>query len=157
MPGPPLARSILAGLARDDGCEFAFTTGGREAISGWSKLDKNFRAQLAADAVDRSPAGAQPEKALPWTLHDLRRTFRSGLTRFGVYLDVAEIMLNHRPETLRVVYDRDPRLAERTAAAERWALHVAAVVDPKGVSNVVRLRGAVESGCLRLRSMNSLH
>lgn len=143
VPLPPLARSIIAGLTRYKTCDFVFSTKGAVAISGWSKLEKNLRAQLEADAARRAAEGDGAGILVPWTLHDLRRTFRSGLTRLGVEPDVAEIMLNHRPETLKAVYDRDPRLAERTAAAERWALHVAAVVDPDGRSNVVKLRGAV--------------
>ena len=77
-----------------------------------------------------------------WTLHDLRRTFRSGMTRLGIEPDVAEIMLNHRPDTLRSIYDRDPRLDARRDAAERWANHVRAIVDPDSASNVVKIGGA---------------
>jgi hypothetical protein len=50
-------------------------------------------------------------------------------------------MLNHRPETLRSIYDRDPRLAARRAAAERWAAHLVGVVSPEGRENVVQIGG----------------
>jgi integrase len=55
-----------------------------------------------------------------WTLHDLRRTFRSGLAALGVDYAVRELMLNHviGPD-LDQRYDRDPRRAGRVEAAER--------------------------------------
>lgn len=127
VPLPPLAQNIIASAPQHEGCEFVFSTNGRSPISGWSKLEPKLRerAGLAED----------------WTLHDLRRTFRSGMTRLGIEPDVAEIMLNHRPDTLRSIYDRDPRLDARRDAAERWANHVRAVVDPDSVSNVVKIGG----------------
>lgn len=142
VPLPPLARSILRGAQRFDGCDYVFTTGGEVAISGWSKLEKRLRAKLEEDAAKRAGADREPPTMAHWTLHDLRRTFRSGLSRLGVEPDIAEIMLNHRPETLRAIYDRDPRMAARIDAAERWANHVGAIVDPEGRSNVVQIKGA---------------
>ncbi len=80
----------------------------------------------------------------PWTLHDLRRTFRSGLTALGVEESVGEIMINHRPETLRSIYDREPRLDARRAAAKRWAAHLAGLVSPESRQNVVRSRAGLD-------------
>lgn len=141
VPLPPLARQILNGAQRFKGCDYVFTTGGEVSISGWSKLEKRLRAQIDEDAAKRASTDGTPDKMGHWTLHDLRRTFRSGLSRMGVEPDVAEIMLNHRPETLRAIYDRDPRMAARIDAAERWANHVGAIVDPDGRSNVVQMKG----------------
>lgn len=127
VPLPPLAQKILKSVPRHDDCEYVFSTNGRSPISGWSKLEPKLRDNADVDAA--------------WTLHDLRRTFRTGLTRLGVHPDISEIMLNHRPETLRSIYDRDPRLGARTEAAERWANHVAAILDPDSSSNIVPLKG----------------
>lgn len=145
VPLPPLARNIIDAAPDHEDCEFVFSTNGAVPISGWSKLEPRLRAQIVEDARKEADAACREfdEREIgPWTLHDLRRTYRSGLTRLGVDPDVAEIMLNHRPETLRAVYDRDPRLGERRDAAERWARHVAALIDPDGHRNVVELRGA---------------
>ncbi len=125
VPLPPVARDILATLPRFEGCGYVFTSNGAAALSGWSKLMPKLR-----DA-----AGL----AENWTLHDLRRTFRSGLTKLDIDADLAEVMLNHRPETLRSIYGRDPRLDARRAAAERWANHVAGVVSPEGRQSVVKI------------------
>ena len=128
VPLPPLAQNIIASVPRHEGCEFVFSTNGRSPISGWSKLEPKLRerAKLTED----------------WTLHDLRRTYRSGLTRLGIEPDVAEIMLNHRPDTLRSIYDREPRLDARRDAAERWANHVQAIIDPGSQTNIVKIKGA---------------
>ncbi|MFC2966895.1 tyrosine-type recombinase/integrase [Acidimangrovimonas pyrenivorans] len=140
VPLPALARDVIASVQPLADCEFVFSTTGTTPISGWSKANKAlFSAFAILTEAEAVPAG-QPLPAVAWTLHDLRRTFRSGLTRLGVDQDVAEIMLNHRPETLRSIYDRDPRMGERRDAAERWANHVAAIINPEGQRNVVQLR-----------------
>lgn len=138
VPLSDMLRQVIAAAPKRDGCEWVFSTDGKSPISGWSKLEPKLRAAIADLAAQCDPA----REVAPWTLHDLRRTFRSGLTRLGVDPDVAEIMLNHRPATLRAVYDREPRLDARKDAAERWALHVAAVIDPDGRENVVPLRSS---------------
>ena len=139
VPLPPLAMEVLQSVPRRLGAdskrsEWVFTTNGEHPVSGWSKFDASLRD--AANAL----ANAAGENALEhWTLHDLRRTFRSGLSRLGVDQEIAEIMLNHRPSTLRSIYDREPRMSERTEAAKRWAHHVGAVIDPDSRRNVVPL------------------
>lgn len=138
VPLPPLARHVIEAAHRHAACDYVFSTTGKGPISGWSKLEPRLRAEIARLAVQEGPEAALVE---PWTLHDLRRTFRSGLSRLGVEPDVAEIMLNHRPETLRAIYDRDPRMDARRDAAERWALHVGGIVDPDSRSNVIGMRG----------------
>lgn len=65
----------------------------------------------------------------PWTLHDLRRTFRSGLGRLGVRPDIAERLVNHvsaRSE-MEEVYDLWSYLPEMRAAMETWETHVQAI------------------------------
>ncbi len=59
------------------------------------------------------------------------------MTRLGVDQDIAEIMLNHRPDDLRAAYDRDPQLEARRSAAERWANHVNGILDPESAAKVV--------------------
>lgn len=60
----------------------------------------------------------------PFTLHDLRRTVRTGLARLGVLPHVAERVLSHRQPGIQAVYDRYPYLAEKRAALELWAAHL---------------------------------
>jgi integrase len=101
---------------------FAGRTKG-SAISGWSKR----QAALIA------------ESRVTFTLHDLRRTYRSGLTRLGVDTELAEMMINHQRAELLQIYDREQRLDDRRAAAERWAEHISSIMLDPDESNVVPL------------------
>lgn len=141
VPLPPLAQTILAVVPRYEGCEYVFSTSGSAPISGWTKLEAKLRSAVLDGVARDSKLSGNTLGMAHWTLHDLRRTYRTGLTKLGIDPNVAEIMLNHRPETLRSIYDRDPRLSARSEAAERWANHVSAIIDPNSQSNIVSLKG----------------
>jgi integrase len=49
----------------------------------------------------------------PWTLHDLRRSFASGLQRIGVAPHIVELALNHRSGTFSGVVGIYQRIALR--------------------------------------------
>jgi integrase len=74
-----------------------------------------------------------------WTLHDLRRTARSLMSRAGVPSDHAERCLGHVIGGVRGTYDRHEYHAEKARAFDALAGLVARIVDPK--ANVVPLRG----------------
>jgi hypothetical protein len=76
-----------------------------------------------------------------WTLHDLRRTMRTGLGRLGIRPDVAEMAINHVKVGIVAVYDRYRYEPEIAAALAQWAEHVMAVVEGRK-SKVVPLRSA---------------
>ena len=59
-----------------------------------------------------------------FTLHDLRRTVRTGLARLGVQPHVAERVLSHKQRGVIGVYDRYQYLDEKRKALEQWAAHV---------------------------------
>ena len=64
-----------------------------------------------------------------WTLHDLRRTARSLLSRAGVSPDVAERCLAHAIGGVRGVYDRHAYLEEKRLAFEALAAELAGIVS----------------------------
>lgn len=66
-----------------------------------------------------------PVQLEPFTVHDLRRTCRTGLARLKVPHEVAERVLNHKLPAMRDVYDQHEPLEEMRAALEQWALHLA--------------------------------
>ena len=74
------------------------------------------------------------------TIHDLRRTIRTGLSELGVSSDVAELCLNHRPTGIQAVYDRSERLEQRAKALQRWADYVDSIVG-SGSSVIPFTRG----------------
>ena len=66
-----------------------------------------------------------------WTLHDLRRTFATGLASLGVSLPVVEKLLNHVSGSFAGivgVYQRHTYEKEMRAAMELWEQEVARIV-----------------------------
>jgi integrase len=119
------AQATFAGLPRINDCEFAFTTDGKRPISGFSKFKRAFDQQCGVTG---------------WTLHDLRRTARSLMSRAGVNVDIAERCLGHVIPGVRGVYDRHQYGAEMAHAYEALAAQIERIVNPQ--ENVMPLRAA---------------
>jgi integrase len=126
VPLSPLVRELIAGVGTDG--DLVFTTNGTSPISGWWKIKNRL------DAVTQIPK---------WRLHDLRRTFVTGLAELGIRPDVIELAVNHVSGLrggIAGVYNRSELLPERRAALERWATHVQGLVAARP-KNVVSLQG----------------
>jgi hypothetical protein len=50
---------------------------------------------MEARANAAAPAGTSSTLFVPWTIHDLRRTFATGLQHLGIRLEATEAVLNH--------------------------------------------------------------
>ncbi|HEX5461075.1 MAG TPA: tyrosine-type recombinase/integrase [Steroidobacteraceae bacterium] len=59
-----------------------------------------------------------------FTLHDLRRTCRTGLSRLKVEPHIAERILNHAQPGMEGIYDQYAYLDEKRAALQKWAAHL---------------------------------
>ena len=73
----------------------------------------------------------------PWTLHDLRRSFASGLQRLGVAPHIVELALNHRSGTFAGVagiYQRHRYENEVREAFELWSRHIDALTTVKAAA-----------------------
>jgi integrase len=71
--------------------------------------------------------------------HDLRRTFRTMLSRIGVVPHVAELCLGHiEKETMRRVYDGHDYSGEMADAWDRAGAHIGALRG--GGAEVIRIR-----------------
>ncbi len=74
------------------------------------------------------------EKKLPpmeqWTLHDLRRTAKSLMSRAGVRPDISERVLGHAIPGVEGVYDRYEYADEKADALAKLAALVERIVDP---------------------------
>lgn len=119
----PLSQAAQA-IVEGEGDGFIFTANGRQAIGGHS------RHKAAIDAASGVSG---------WTVHDLRRTARSLMSRAGVPTDHAERALGHVIGGVRGVYDRHAYRDEKARAFEALAALVERIVDP--TPNVVALRG----------------
>jgi integrase len=98
----------------------------------WDKSKRNLDAKIAGRLVE------------PWRVHDLRRTFATGLQRLGVRLEVTEAILNHVSGSrggVAGIYQRHDWATEKQQALDAWAAHVLAVVSGKKKSNVTPIRG----------------
>jgi integrase len=139
VPLSPLLRDVLASVPRiESSAGYVFTLDGRAPIAGIAKCkDRLDRAMRAAARKER---GRDVEIA-PWRLHDLRRSFVTGLAELGVRPDVIELCVNHVSGTrggIAGVYNRSELLPERRAAIERWSAHVLGLVSGTP-SNVVAM------------------
>jgi integrase len=113
----PLSKQALAALpTKADGCDFVFSTDGETSISGFSKF------KLALDK-ESGTAG--------WTLHDLRRTARSLMSRAGVSPDHAEHCLGHVMAGVRGTYDRHEYYDEKQRAFVALASQIERIVNPQ--------------------------
>jgi integrase len=125
VPLSQAARDLLASIPRIDGVPYVFTTG-RGPIGGFTKFK---------DAFDEDCGVSD------WTIHDLRRTARSLMSRAGVDADHAERCLGHVIGGVRGTYDRYAYHAEKKAAFEALAAQVDRIINPQ--DNVIPMRSEV--------------
>jgi integrase len=126
LPLPELVLDILRKVPRYHNPN---VFGGRDGFTSWTICMKKLNDRLAAEGT-----------SLPhWTLHDLRRTMRTGLGRLGIRPDICEMVINHAPATIIATYDRYRYQPEIGNALAQWAEHVTAVVEGRK-SKVVPMR-----------------
>jgi integrase len=118
------AQKVLAKLPRVVDCKFAFSPNGRRALNSFG-LHKTKLSQACG--------------VTGWTLHDLRRTARSLMSRAGVNSDHAERCLGHVIGGVRGTYDRHEYYAEKQLAFEKLATQIERIVNPQ--QNVIPMVG----------------
>lgn len=75
-----------------------------------------------------------------WTLHDLRRTARSLMSRAGVRPDISERVLGHTIAGVEGIYDRHEYFDEKADALARLAALIDEIVKPSPDKKVLRWR-----------------
>jgi len=116
------ALALLRRVPRIDGGPYVFTNDGGRPIGGLARLKAKF---------DRACGVAG------WTLHDLRRTARSLMSRAGVSPDHAERCLGHVIGGVRGTYDRHEYYDEKREAYKALAAQIDRIVNPS--DNVAEL------------------
>jgi integrase len=137
VPLSPASKAIIDGMPQLG--RYVFTIAGKRPITGFTKFKANLDAAVLA-ALRKQNSEAEP--MLYWTLHDLRRTARSLMSRAGINADIAERCLGHVIRGVRGVYDRHAYYDEKKHAFEALAALVERIVDPPA-GNVVALRKEV--------------
>lgn len=77
-------------------------------MQGWAKMTTRLR---EASGVD-------------FNLHDLRKTFRTGLDKLRVDVDIGAICINHGRRGLEAIYNKNTAPLEMRDAFTRWSEHV---------------------------------
>jgi integrase len=72
--------------------------------------------------------------SIPFTVHDLRRTSRTLLAKFGVIDEVAELCLGHSLKGVKGVYNVYKYFEERRAALLMLEKHYNKLAQPKAAS-----------------------
>jgi integrase len=122
LPLSKAAQDILNSIPRAKGTDFVFTATGAKPIAWFAQLKT---------AIDKECGFSD------WTIHDLRRTARSLMSRAGVPADHAERCLGHVIGGVRGTYDRHEYLKEKRDGFERLAAIVDTILNPQ--SNVTPL------------------
>jgi integrase len=132
IPLSAVARAVLARIPKVGRGNLVFTTDGKRPMTAFSKFKRKFDGKVLEELRKHDPSA----KPLPrWTLHDLRRTARSLMSRAGVPSDHAERALGHVIVGVRGTYDRYDYLDEKRRAFEAVATLIERIVHPR--DNVV--------------------
>jgi integrase len=103
-----------------------FTTDGTRPLSAFSQFKLAFDEKCGVSG---------------WTIHDLRRTARSLMSRAGVDADHAERALGHTIGGIRGIYDRHAFYNEKKRAFEALAAQIDRIINPQ--DNVVPMRSEI--------------
>ena len=103
------AMNIIQAIPKVEGQSLLFTTNGKTAVSGFSKVKK--RLDIISGVSD-------------WRYHDLRRSFATHSTeRLGISPVIADKILNHATGQVRgvaAIYQHGEYLEDRRAALQKW-------------------------------------
>ena len=112
---PEKATEIIRSLPRFQSNQYVFAGRGSSHYNGFSKGKSEFSAKI---------------KVAPWTLHDLRRTARSLMSRAGVRPDVAGRVLGHAMGGVEGIYDRHAYREEKANALKALAGLIENILRP---------------------------
>ncbi len=125
----PLSPQVVNWLeelkVRAAGSEYVFPSRRQSKRRGYISDDtlNHALAKMFGMKVDgnKQPYPNMLSKIEPFTVHDLRRTFRSLLAELGTSEHIAERCLNHKVQGLVGIYDRHNYLDERREALNKLA------------------------------------
>jgi integrase len=123
-PVSAAALGIVEDIPMIGGSDFVFTFNGHKPMTMAYGDRKKLIDQIA--------------KVEGWVLHDLRRVYRSLLSRCRVPFEVAERLLGHSQPTLVQTYDRHSHLPAMREAVEKVAAEVERIAAGKREADVIR-------------------
>jgi integrase len=114
---PKLALDVIEAQPRIHGNSYIFASGTKKHFNSWSQRKQELDDMLPKDM----PA---------WTVHDLRRTARSLMSRADLRPDIAERVLGHAIPGVEGVYDRHRYDAQKADALARLAALIETIINP---------------------------
>jgi integrase len=108
------AQAILEAQAQIGDCPYVFTYG-RRPLAAFSQCKDEFD---------------EASGVTGWTLHDLRRTARTLMSRAGIISDHAEQCLGHLLSGVRKIYNRDDFKPQKKLAFDALAALIVRIVNP---------------------------
>ncbi len=128
VPLPPMAVQILNNMPRHPRCPFVFSTNGVTPFSGFTNFKKRIdRAIATLKTAEPDRYAGQFEE--PWTFHDLRRTFKTGLSELRMSGDVRDALLNHSRQGVDAHYDHSELDGAKREAMLKWEAHVRSMIS----------------------------
>jgi integrase len=116
VPLPEIAIDILRKVPHFQGCRFVFSLNAREPVSEAYRGLNRIREAVGFD---------------DFTIHDLRRTVRSHMSRLRIPREYCEAVLNHISGRSKVerTYDVYEYFDEKRMALEAWAREIERIVS----------------------------
>ena len=126
LPLSKAAQQIIDEAPRMGDGDIVFTTDGKRPSRAFSREKK---------LLDEASG------VTGWTIHDIRRTARTLLSRAGIDADIAERCLGHVIRGVRGVYDRHEYEQEKRHAFEALAAQIERILNPPA-GNVIEFADA---------------
>jgi integrase len=133
----PLARpfaDLLASIPRSG--DYVFKTGrtGDKPLNSFTLAKQRLDVAISNLAQEATKSRRNVSDEVPglahWTLHDLRRTVRTRLSKLGVQPEIAERVIGHVPTGIRAVYDLHQFREEKRQALAQWVNELASILNP---------------------------
>lgn len=140
LPVTDKMKDLLKKCAKDSRSDLFFPswkTG--QAMQGWAKMLDRLRKSSGVD----------------FKLHDLRKTFRTGLDKLGVDVDIGAICINHSRRGLEAIYNKNSAPSEMRDAFTLWAKHIAQL-ERRKQPMFRRFNGPVFIGPLKPRTAEDI-
>jgi integrase len=114
----------LTDMALDAFTKLRNAAGSSPWVLPGKNLAQPLEPRLLTRGLAKNIARFKKQGIAAFTLHDLRRTTRTGLARLKVQPHICELCLNHKQPGIVGVYDVGDYLDERRAALEKWEAHL---------------------------------
>src|SRR3984893_4138956 len=130
VPLSKKAHAIIEAQPRIEKCDYVFPSLVKTPFTGFGKSKARLDKAVLLKMQKRSKKGAEIEPLPNWTLHDLRRTAKTLMTRAGVRPDISERVLGHVIAGVEGTYDRHSYADEKRDALEKLADMIERILNP---------------------------